>query len=64
MRLQGRRTAWCEALGALEAMPGEEEGPEDRSGGTVSVTEGRHLDVRRSLQGSREARSRWSATGH
>lgn len=39
-------------------MPREAEGPEDHGGGTVSVMDGRRLDVRRSLQGSREARSR------
>lgn len=35
--------------GALKPCPGEEEGLKTAAGGTVSVTEGRHLDVRRSL---------------
>ena len=50
-----------EALGALEAVPREADCSEDHGGGQSAVMEGRCLDMRRSLQGRHEARSRWSA---
>ena len=56
--------AFCgegEALGALEAVPREADCSEDHGGGQSAVTEGRCLDMRRSLRGRHEARSQWSA---